>query len=86
MRTGDTVKHLPSGETWVVAWADHVRGEIGWCGWPEGMAKITDCELLESASDDEARELVKQILSGSGRDGSFRRSQVKHLHAEAFGL
>ena len=32
--TGDTVKHGPTGETWVVA---YVQGDrLAWCGWPEG--------------------------------------------------
>jgi hypothetical protein len=53
------VKHLPSGETWVVAWADD--SELMPCGWPEGFAKISDCELIESCSDEDHWKLVGEI-------------------------
>ena len=45
-RAGDIVLHRPSGETWTVAYADPVSGNIAWCGWPPGVARIADCELL----------------------------------------
>lgn len=58
MRAGDTVKHRPSGETWSVA---YVKGEwLAWCGWPPGEAKVTDCELVESCSDAEHREMLEK--------------------------
>lgn len=45
--TGDTVKHLPTGEEWLVAVVDGER--LSWCGWPEGWAKVADCELVRKA-------------------------------------
>lgn len=51
MRAGDTVKHGPTGETWVVA---YVRGEhMAWSGWPEGEARTEDCEVVEACDDEE---------------------------------
>lgn len=36
--TGDTVKHKPTGEEWLVA---GVKGDrLMWCGWPEGWAAV----------------------------------------------
>jgi len=76
MRTGDTVKHIPTGELWTVAWAD--ERELMPCGWPEGFAKVSDCELVEACSDEEHWRLVEEIAGmrpdpdGRG-DGRQRR-------------
>jgi hypothetical protein len=59
MRTGDTVKHIPSGETWTVAWAD--ERELIPCGWPEGFANVSDCQLIEACSDEEYWKLLNEI-------------------------
>jgi hypothetical protein len=48
-RAGDTVKHGPTGETWLVAYVDGDR--LAMCGWPFGEAKLSDCTLLKRASD-----------------------------------
>ncbi len=40
IRCGDTVRHEPSGESWLVAYADYDTGEMSWCGFPEGTARI----------------------------------------------
>jgi ADP-ribose pyrophosphatase YjhB (NUDIX family) len=64
--TGDTVKHAPSGETWVVAC---VRGnELSYVGWPEGFAKLSDCVLLEKASDDKRQKLLIEMSNMPGDD------------------
>lgn len=68
IRTGDVVKHLPSGETWLVAWADQY--EVICCGWPESMARITDCELVIVCSDEEHWDLVRKIAD-SCRDSAY---------------
>jgi hypothetical protein len=58
IRAGDTVYHRPSGESWTVAYCD---GEwLAWCGWPAGEAKISDCELKKSCSDDQHRDILEQ--------------------------
>ena len=61
LKTGDTVFHAPSGETWVVAYADPERDELAWCGWPPGHAKLRDCKLTESCSADESLYLLRKL-------------------------
>lgn len=46
---GDVVLHLPTGETWIVAAADHAADDLAWFGWPEGLARASDCVLVERA-------------------------------------
>lgn len=62
MRTGDTVRHIPTGELWTVAWAD--ERELMWCGWPEGWAKISDCVLVKACTDEEHWGLVEELAKG----------------------
>lgn len=75
MRTGDHVFHTPSGETWVVAWADEESGYMAPCGWPTCQASIDDCEITKRATDDECRDLIER-LSGSGRTDAHRAAQI----------
>lgn len=78
MRTGDIIKHLPSGETWVVAWAD--ENHLVACGWPESSAKTNQCRLIKSCSDSEHWKLVEEVAgSDSGSNYSFRASACWHL-------
>lgn len=53
---GDTVKHRPTGETWVVlrVTAEHLLP----AGWPPGRALLADCELLEKATPQQRDEMV----------------------------
>ncbi len=58
-RAGDIVAHGPTGEQWVVAYVD---GEyLGWCGWPEGEAKLTDCTIVTRCADAEHLDWLRQI-------------------------
>lgn len=41
IRCGDHVRHVPTGETWVVAYVD---GE--WRDWPDGDAEASDCAVI----------------------------------------
>jgi hypothetical protein len=59
--TADHVKHGPTGETWVVAYVDGDR--LAWCGWPEGEAKLADCELVKKATESERDELLQQMAN-----------------------
>ena len=63
IRTGDTVFHRPSGETWLVAYVDGDR--LAWCGWPEGEAQLADCELVKSCTDERHWALVEEIARGA---------------------
>lgn len=55
--TADTVKHIPSGEEWVVAKSKN--GQVYWCGHPfGGSADLSDCFLLEKASAEDKATLI----------------------------
>ncbi len=82
IRCGDTVYHKPTKETWIVAYADYDHNELAWCGWPEGFAKLSDCELKESCSDEEHLEAVARWKKPY--KSSHRRGMVEHLYLEAW--
>lgn len=72
--TGDLVFHRPSRETWLVA---YVRGRhLCACGWPESLADLSDCLLVEKASADERMELLQSMASGSGSDSRNRYARA----------
>ena len=77
IRTGDTVYHHPSKETWIVAYADYERGELAWVGWPPGHAELSDCRLVKSCSDDEHLKELTALSQMRGRvltDGTTGKS------------
>jgi hypothetical protein len=76
-RCGDHVLHRPSGETWVVAWCE--GDDLAWCGWPNGMARASDCEIVKQATDAEHRLWASDVAG----IGDSRSSRVKRLYAEA---
>lgn len=68
-RTGDSILHKPSGETWVCAWADPETGYLSWLGWPpNGEALIADCELVRAATDEEHRRSLGDLKHSARRD------------------
>lgn len=70
MKTGDHVIHKPSGEKWVVA---YVRGDdIAWCGWPSGLARASDCEVVKVCTHAESKDLLREMADMPGDD--HRRS------------
>lgn len=81
-RCGDAVKHGPSGEEWLVAFADPERNELSPAGWPESYAKISDCTLIRQCSDEEHRKAVADWLVDppAERRSSWRFIQVRHLY------
>ncbi len=78
MRLGDTVKHGPSGETWIVAYAD--EKEVMPIGWPETIAQRSDCTLIKACDDVEHNHWAEQFRTKT--DNSYRTSRVK----EALGV
>ncbi len=49
IRPNDHVKHIPSGEEWVVCGVNREQGKLIPCGYPfPTMADIADCKLVES--------------------------------------
>ncbi len=78
IRCGDHVHHAPSGETWVVAWADDATDDLAWCGWPNGMARLSDCTLVRAATDEEhAERLATVLICGDSRASRARRLYVR---------
>ena len=65
-RSGDEVKHLPSGEEWVLAWGD--RDNVSPCGWPETIGNASDCELIRAASDSEYLEMITTWSNSQSKD------------------
>lgn len=78
-RCGDHVLHRPSGETWVVAWAE--SGRLAWAGWPDGIAALIDCEITYHATDDEHRKAVNMWRDLSIESDS-RPSRVLRLYGK----
>ena len=75
LRAGDTVKHGPSGETWLLA-VDQFGDDVAPLGWPETIAKAADCEIVKRASDKERRQrLVKSSEIREPMD--IRRMQAR---------
>lgn len=65
MRAGDVVFHRPSGETWVLAYAE--RGYVSACGWPEAIDKEEDCEVVEAASDAVHLAMLREWAAKKGQ-------------------
>ena len=82
IRAGDHVFHKPTGETWVVAYVD--GDYLAWCGWPEGEAKLADCELVKRASDEEHLRWLNDIANSSGRRASMAKRALAELEATHF--
>lgn len=82
IKTGDTVLHRPSGEMWLVAYSEN--GYVCACGWPETLARESDCQLIESASEDMRIRLLHEI-AGKGGDDS-RRSYARRALGMAVAL
>lgn len=55
----DTVHHAPSGEDWVVARVTdkHVYP----AGWPPCRAELTDCRLIEKATEQQRAEMLAEL-------------------------
>ena len=75
--TGDTVRHAPSGEDWLVAYV--AGGMLCACGWPCTLVPVTECTLIEKATAEKRLELLQQLASGQGDDP--RRSHAQRVLA-----
>lgn len=73
--TGDSVKHGPTGETWVVAFVENDR--LAWCGWPEGFADLADCTLVRKATPEQRVKLLREMAAeGRTRDRRWRAARA----------
>ena len=73
--TGDIVFHKPTEEKWVVACV--IEDKLSWCGYPEGYANLTDCELLDSADENERKKLLIQMSESSPNDHRARYAKIR---------
>jgi hypothetical protein len=84
IRCGDHVKHRPTDEEWVVAYADYQTGKLAWIGWPEGRAEIDDCILIGAASDEQHTKYVDSWRRSPARKDNggtdHRRAVVLRLY------
>ncbi len=64
---GDTVKHVPTGETWTLA-CDQCGSHVAWLGWPEGMALAEDCKLERRATPERREHILRSWASKEGND------------------
>ena len=53
----DTVKHKPTGETWVVARVTDTS--VYPAGWPPCCAELKDCELVEKATQKQQYTMIE---------------------------
>ena len=76
--TGDTVKHRPTGEEWLVAGVEN--GRLMWCGYPPGTADVADCDLIEKATPEERDKLLHELaaIRGDSKRKDFALRQLGH--------
>lgn len=73
IRPGDFVKHIPSGEFWVVCGVNYEWNGLIPCGYPFPMlAKISDC-ILEESNGLEQTEEMKNALRKNGLESFVER-------------
>lgn len=78
IRCGDHVFHVPSGETWVVAYVEDDR--LAWCGWPDGTAALDDCTRVHACSDAEHLKLLRELAAANtGRRSIKARAELQRL-------
>lgn len=75
-RTGDVVRHAPTGEEWEVAWCDGER--LAPAGWPSCVARLADCTLTERCSDAYHAECVARWKANTGS----RAAKVRELYPD----
>lgn len=76
--TADHVKHVPSGELWLVAYVEGDR--LCACGWPCTVANLADCELIQKAAPGEKEALLQRMAMIS--DGDIRGVYARRKIAE----
>lgn len=71
MRTGDIVRHYPSGEAWVVARVKD--GRVYWMGWPAGgSADMSECKLVWTCRDEQHLECLQELAGDRYAHASLR--------------
>jgi hypothetical protein len=78
----DRVYRRPTGETWLLAYADFETGDLSWLGWPEGRARISDCDLVEPATETTRLYWATQLERSSLPRAGVARRLYPELFAE----
>lgn len=77
--TGDRVLHVPSGETWLVAYVDGDR--LAACGWPFSLVPVDDCRRVKKATADERTKLLHDMAE-SGDSSDLRARYARRVLSE----
>ncbi len=64
--TGDTVRHIPSDESWIVAFVE--GGKLCACGWPCSLEPLSDFALVRKAPLAERLQLLNDMASMKSSD------------------
>lgn len=75
MKAGDSVKHLPTGETWTLGYVNDGRF-LGWLGWPVGELPINQFELADSCSLHDHVKTLRSMLNSDGKMSAMARVQL----------
>ena len=76
---GDTVKHVPTGETWLVAAV--IDSRLYWYGYPfGGYADLSDCLLWEKANKKKRLRIIKDVADSYGDNAPQRH--CRHILAQ----
>ena len=79
--TADHVRHIPTGEEWVVACV--IGDRLSWCGWPEGTAELKDCELTRKVTPEVRDQLLRDLAGINGSDHRQRYAAARLNAQEA---
>jgi hypothetical protein len=64
--TGDTVKHVPSGEEWLLI---RLEGEYVYPGgWPKSRALAADCRLVARGTAEDIAWIVAQLAKAASHE------------------
>lgn len=62
IQPNDIVRHIPTGETWVVCGVNVEKGKLIPCGYPfPSMANISDCEIIERRNEPQTEEEIDAL-------------------------
>ncbi len=74
-RAGDHVFHKPTGETWVLA-CDQEGNNVICAGWPESLARASDCEIRHTADDTERLDMLTKVSTSGQTRGAWAKRQL----------
>ena len=84
VRAGDIVLNKLSGEKWLVAAVSPDGKQLACAGWPESIADVADCEVIEYADEAAFEKMLAESRDSNGIRGSWTREvfRVRREHAE----